>query len=303
MLVHMLILAQSFSTVALDLGSYDSGEVVSIDDNGEACGWVRLGSYSVAAKWTAAGKLIELGHIGGTSWSTSINASGFVLGDVYHPNWISYAPYLWGPQAGTVYTGMGNVQSVAINDTGDILLQGTSGAAGLLLPRAGGQVLIALSPGGYLLNLDNTGAACGRRGGLGLRWSNGVFQDLLPPPGFSASAARDLVPGSVVGISYSAAGEQATSWDSAGTPTLLPYLKASAAYSGAYAVNSHGWVVGREWSEELADSWITLFQPYAVLWVNGVPQELPLASAWDLNDRGQIVGLSVEGKPLRLDPH
>ena len=41
----------------------------------------------------------------------------------------------------------------------------------------------------------------------------------------------------------------------------------------------------------------------AILWINGVPEELPLAWAWDVNDRGQIVGHLPGGNiPVRLDP-
>jgi hypothetical protein len=305
MLNLLLALGQSFTITPLPIGPDAlGGEVSSIANSGEACGTIHgvPGSahrlYSVAVKWTAAGELVELGRVPGHSWGTSINSSGFVIGDTFVSYSVPYHPYLWGPQPWPA-TNLEGAGSIAINDTGDILLQ--QGIAGIFLPRAGGQVsFLAL---GSLMALDDTGAACGFHQDYAFRWYQGAFQDLLPAPGFTSSQAWDLVPGTVVGQSRTDLNDRATTWDLAGTPSLLPFLKPNGIYSGAVACNDQGWTIGYEWTDNPADPIYLPPQPYAVLWINGIPQELPLLSAWDVNNRGQIVGLDFSGLPVRLDPN
>ena len=238
MLNLLLALGQSFTIVPLPIGPDAlGGEVSSIANSGEACGTIHgiLGThgrlYSVAVKWTATGELVELGRIPGHSWGASINSSGFVLGDAFVSYAAPYHPYLWGPQPWPATT-MKGFGSIAINDSGDILLQAF---VGMLLPRSGGQIPIHLGNTGSLQALDNTGAACGYRQGLAFRWHQGSFQDLQPITGYTTSVAWDLTPGTVVGSSATDVGDRATTWDSAGFPLPLPFLEPGSTHSTARA--------------------------------------------------------------------
>lgn len=292
----LLALGQSFTIHPLPLGSYDGGEVVSIASDGSAAGTLYTNNgYYTAVKWLPNGTLVELGRWGGHSWSSAINSDGLVLGTTY----LAYQdlhPYLW-DVAGWPATSLTGAASIDMNNAGDILLQ--QNMTGILLPRDGRQVSFFVGDGS-LQALDDTGAACGFHSGVAFRWHQGILQDLPPAQGFQYSLAWDLSGSLVVGQSRTDSTDQATTWDLAGAPALLPYFEPGSDQSLARACNSQGWVVGYEWSSRREDTEVGPVK--AVLWINSLPQALPLGAPYDVNSNGQIVGLSFQGLPVRLDP-
>gem|GEM_PF-2846072 len=132
---------------------------------------------------------------------------------------------------------------------------------------------------------------------IGFRWAEGATMDNLPPlPGFYFSQAFDINDSrDAVGVSYRdiREGFRGTIWHTDGTKTELPDLGGGSTY--AYSINNAGLVVG---SSDLGST-----RSHAFLWQVGSgmtdlgtadDQVYYHSSALDVNNAGQIVGISTQ---------
>ena len=145
-----------------------------------------------------------------------------------------------------------------------------------------------------------------------MRWlDDGDLQSIellgsLPDSGPTAGyAINDF--GDVAGVGYVNGAQRAVTWSGSEPPTVLSAL-ADSANSRAWDINIDQWIVGEDTRTD--------GRPRATLWVNGVAYDLStlvvgrnpfdnLATAFGLNDRGEIVGVgNVNGvsRPFIVRP-
>jgi probable HAF family extracellular repeat protein len=140
-----------------------------------------------------------------------------------------------------------------------------------------------INESGQVAGYGNT--ADGARGAL---WGSGAVQQLPVLPGKSTSHAYDMNDnGLVVGQS----GNRAFIYDGT-TMTSLGTLPGGffGASSIAYAVNDNGWVVGRsEGSDTFGQAF--LWNGTTMEGLGDLPNGYFLSSAYDVNNRGQVVGV------------
>jgi probable HAF family extracellular repeat protein len=283
-----------------DLGTLPGGtySVASgINERGDAVGE----SDGHAVLW-GHGRIVDLGTLGGQySSAVDINERGDVVGYSTVAGSGGYHGFLWRhgrmvelrPLAGDE-----NSFPTAINDRGDVVGYSTGGGVrSVLWPAHGGAVDLTARTGLRLVqDLDNHGRFVGEiapdgMNGLAVLWSAGHTTVLSDTSG-AASAINDR--GEVTG--YYFVGKAGSFVWHRGHLTDIPLLPnmPPASMMQAQAINNRGQVVG--------------FGGYeGFLWTHGKLVVLPHLyghgpAAFDINDRGQIVG-QVGTTPDNLQPH
>ncbi len=307
----------------------------AINEHGEAVGIVMFGQDNQAAYWSPDGRLTPLGTTGGRLWSiaSDVNDAGQVVGSCYtNSTFGPNLPFLWTGGAGMRGVSLGPpAEFTAINESGTVLgtfLYGppTWGMLPFLWTEAGGFVPILETLGGddvFAEGINDSGAVTGSgatKDGTfhAFRWSstNGIV-DLGVLPGFESSGGYRIGDdGTVIGRSYTLfpASQRATVWRPDGDgPEALPCALPTSDHADANGLNHRGWIVGNEY--RFADGFDT---STGVVWVKGhafeldrlivphsVTRSLHVPVAFDVNDRGQIVGIAIvhgRQRAIRLDP-
>jgi hypothetical protein len=255
--------------------------VTDINDHGAVVGNVsRLDGSTNAVIWQD-GQTVYLPLMGRSSGAIAINNAGLVLGQSYDPDDV----FVWNGQA-TTSLSAGALGSIAMDQEGRVLV-----SDGLDAPRILGQ--------------------------------NGETLTLLPslpsPDGGNVYTQALSINGAgtvAVGIATADRTTKAVMW--VGTqlselPSIATYKGSSFAPSMVVAVNDAGWAVGHSWIEDPDRPSIpSRFDPRsrAVLWKDGEAVDLDgifnsqleegwhLASAVDINNLGQIVGIALNERTM-----
>jgi probable HAF family extracellular repeat protein len=187
----------------------------AVNDNGQVVGQSQIanGTYHPFS-WTAAGGMVDLGSLGGSSSALKVGASGQVIGYSYLSGSSgSYRGFTWSQAGGFVDLTLGGTDSDALDVGANGQVAGWSTLTGVSTRHA-----FSWTPAGGIVDL----------GTLGGTYSN----------------AYAVSNGQVVGYSATANGwEHAFLWTQAGGMVDLGTLGGN--NSTAYAVNDNGQVVGQ----------------------------------------------------------
>jgi probable HAF family extracellular repeat protein len=276
----------SFST-ALDIN--DRGQVVGVSNNAEGA--------NRAVLWDN-GRIVDLGTLPGGTHSAAmfINNRGQIAGTSDSGDFFTHA-VLWDGgriiDLGTL-PGFGFSQPTALNERGQVVGEAETAATGQ--SRAfvwDDAVHLDLGFGTSTANNDLGEVVGFHRGevssmALPFLWHEGVLSYLatLRDDAVTAPVAINAS-GQVAGTGPTPAGSRAIFWDG-GVPTDLGALPGHFR-SWAEDMNGSGAVVGASQSDTVVE---------AILWVNGRTVRLgtlgtAFSIAHDINDRGQIAGVSV----------
>jgi uncharacterized membrane protein len=299
-------------------------QAVAINAHGATVGQITIAGRAWAAHWKPSGdlSLLYAGEPKGSSLAFDLTDDGLAVG--YAVARQETTPFQWSASGGNVLLDLGDgAVPMAVNDAHSVAYAYRSGDGMASAVRDASQATLVIDGAGQdvlVRDLNAAGKATGLIGGGGtpalpFRWTPvGGTEMLALPGGFVHGHGNALdAEGVVVGLSRNDERDQATLWDIAGAPTLLPYLRPSSTQSTAFAINSQGWVVGTEYrNAETPDAGT------AVIWIDGKPWDLNflallggaepnlrITAALDINDQGQIAARGTvkgKGRALRLDP-
>ncbi|MFE9750131.1 hypothetical protein ACFYOT_34920 [Saccharothrix saharensis] len=113
-------------TVLSENGRLAHGEQ-SLNERGDAVGWVLEGGTSRAVLWPAGGKQVDLG-LPGNSVATAINERGDIIGHASSPDYSSTRVFLWRDGQLTYLDSLGGAYStpVALNNHGVVVGRSTT---------------------------------------------------------------------------------------------------------------------------------------------------------------------------------
>ncbi|MEU4770024.1 hypothetical protein AB0H12_43080 [Actinosynnema sp. NPDC023794] len=113
-------------TVLSESGRLAHGEQ-SLNERGDAVGWVLEGGTSRAVLWPAGGKQVDLG-LPGNSVATAINERGDIIGHASSPDYSSSRVFLWRDGQLTYLDSLGGAYStpVALNNHGVVVGRSTT---------------------------------------------------------------------------------------------------------------------------------------------------------------------------------
>ena len=257
--------------------------------------------------------------LGAHSWANSINNNGQIVGGVYIST--KNHAYLFDPTGSGTNMDLGLGNAYCINDKGQIVGYGTSGAC-LFDPTGGGanKNLGTLSgyPSSEARSINNNGQI------VGSAWNNYLHTEeracLFDPTGGGTNKNLGTLGGYVHNYSISIArsinnngqivggGETASLTVSAclfdptggGANINLGALGGALTWSVAYSINNKGNIVGCAYNGSVGgprDDHACLFDPTS----GGANINLGQGNAYCINDKGQIVGISSVGATL-FDP-
>lgn len=304
-------------------GTAGNEEARCINAKGETAGQVFVAGSAHAARWSADGQLSDIGTTGGCTISAAsgISDAGAVVGAS-----LQGAPdnaFLWTAAGGTTQLPLpAKCYPVAVLDDGTVaftaILNGFLPVGAIWSPGFPNHRIGVVAGEVLLRDLSRTGAVTGLASYPGpstraFRWTTHQgLVDLDPPAGFADCNGFGVNDdGIVVGVSSAPGTDQATRWDIDGSPTPLPFARATSTQGAAFGTNAKGWIVGDEFES-------TTFRPFGVLWIDNVPYELTglirpepgqppihVLIGWDVNEYGQIAARASVGgveRALRLDP-
>jgi probable HAF family extracellular repeat protein len=278
-----------------DIASFAHG----INDHGAVVGTSTGEAASHAFLWRR-GRMVDLGTLGGgpsdNSNALAIDERGRIVGWSNGPadDFAQHA-VLWRNGEIVDLGTLGGPDSVAtdINDRGEVVGYSTTsdGSQHAFLWRRGRMIDLG-TPDGQAFSYANAINDDGQVVGGGYTWQDGEWTPLEPPAGAGGVEAQDNNDrNQVAGYSLQAgiAVNRAVVWND-GAPRDLGFPEDEG--SQAMGINDHGQVVGSS------------FDNGAFLWEHGeityLPSVAALASAEDINERGQVAGYSptMEG----IDP-
>ena len=298
------------------LPSLSSGRIFSdaysINASNQVVGFseVRVGGNStIQATLWSGGSVIGLGapyisglvNDPGTSYATSINSSGQIVG-VYSDSRYPTGPMVW---SGSEATGFGNM-SVAnsINNSGQIAGVNYNGSGGVVVSNAADVLTTATYtrlPGTYTVanSINDIGQVVGSARFPGSNnhaalWSNDTITDLGTLGGTMSTANSINNVGQIVGSAWlpGDVGTRATLWSN-GTITDLGTLGGN--YSAAWSINNIGQIVGGSYTASNINH-AFLYDGTSLIDLNSYLDASLVESGWvlnfanDINDNGSIVG-------------
>jgi len=251
--------AAATSTVR-DLGTLGGGasRAWGINDRDQVVGESETADGRTHAFLWSNGQMTDLGTLGGPfSRAADINNRGQVVGTSMTAAGDSHA-FLW--------------ENGVMHDLG--AMAGTMSSATAINNQ--GQI-VGSYQGPGMFDLP-----------FGFVWRNGQWSDLGSLPGGCCTDPRDINDtGQIAGLGYTALGQQrAVRWQ-AGVLTNLGTLGGGSSY--ASGINNRGQVVGGSWTG--ADPGVG----HGFLWQDGVMTDLGVNGISDINDQGQIAGMTPEG--------
>lgn len=305
-------------------GTYDEGGVRSVNNSGQAVGFVTYGSFDPiprALLWREDGSAIDLQPLQvGYGGETRAPGKAFAINNIGQVVGLGHGPpegaCLWQNGIHTDLSIFGGWQSEArgINDAGEIVGWGLTpdGWERAFLWRSGVVTDLGTLGGGTAraYNINKASQVVGEswitnNGPLhAFLWQQGVMRDLGSLPGYTgghdSSTATDINDaGQVVGYCKSSRTNiypRAFIWQN-GSMTDLGALGTGGTW--AYAVNNLGQVVGTSNG-----------RGRAFLWQSGAMTDLnslidpssgwQLTEALDINDNGWIVGKGIGASPGRI---
>ncbi len=300
-------------------GGVDFSQAFSINNAGEIVGESSTDSGLRAYRWTAHAGMrpLPLGREGIESEAFGINANGFVAGRLSTD--AGSTAVRWGPR-GTLRSlpslGFGSFDvGYAVNRQGSVAgySVGPLGLRAFVWTIRAGTVEIGDLPGGdgrsLAFGINDEGMVVGssdvqsprRTTDHAFAWTvNGGLQDIGtlrgPSADFFSEARAVNNAGQVVGISDAPTGQRAFLWQAGRGMMDLGELPQGNGYSIAFAVNERGHAVGISdsarglaafvWSPESGMRDLNeLIDPSDPL-----KPQTSFSAAYDINDRGQIVG-------------
>lgn len=295
----------------------------AINEQGELVGTVVHAGNAIAAHWKANGSLTLLvnGHPEASSLAYDFSDDGIAVGRSVGGS--ASDPFQWtaasgkqslGLASGAVPLSINGLQTIAYTFPADVGLDSATWRLGVTKP-------ISVPVGDVIVrDINASGAVTGIVGGGELparafRWSASAgLVSLGLPPSFEHAHGNGINASNVVvGLSRTAARDQATRWNPGAAPLLLAFASSASTRSAAMAVNDQGWIVGVESGDPL-DPQASL----GVVWIDDRPSalnallapmphgvEVHVTAAFDVNEAGQIAARGFYNgveRALRLDP-
>lgn len=284
-------LAGGIRSTAFDINNF--GQIVGTTDFSSPC--MGCGGYTRATLWDGTTTATELRTFGTSGYAYAINDAGQVAGYEHYSHNSHTNALIWNSGVpSTLMTLSGRPSTArAINSVGQVLGNGLQDSAtGTAVVWSPGAATVYLGADSSAADLNDVGQVAGRFNEAPTVWRNGTPTALSTLNGGYAVTEAINNAGQVVGWSSTRNGSyHATLW----TDTDAIDLGTLGGHSYAHAVSDEGIVVGESYD---ADGVLRAF-----LWDGKVMRDLNslldpaissagwhLIDAYDINERGQIVG-------------